>query len=1073
MSKPRLNFLVLLLFALTGLTGLAYEVLWRRMLSVAMGGSIYATAAVLSSFMGGLFLGSIVVGRWADRWKNLLRAYGLFELLIAAFALFFPIACRGLVSLQRVLYPSIGGHYLSMTGVKFAGAFCLLLFPTFLMGGTFPLLSKFYLRSRLSVGKGIGRLYSVNTGGAVLGTALAGFVLIRAFGVRGTNLVAVALNVAVGAAAIALSIGRASTPSSSPSPPKTSQRSLSRWRRRAVLAAFAISGFTALCYEVLWTRVLVFIVGNTTYSFTIMLSTFLVGLSLGSYFFSRFFDRGKDLFVKAAIIEVLIGIFALVGIVLTQSFYPLFQWLKALFPSWSYFPYTLVRYAIASISLLPPAILFGMSFPVVIAIYAGEYRDLGSDVGRAYGSNTVGAIFGSVAAVFVLIPIFGITAAFILTAAANLAIGFLFLRLSPLLSPRKKALTAACVVAVFGCLVLSLPARIDIAISTDSGERKRGKLIFYQEGAAGTVAVFLDAEQNFKMMEIDGASQVPTDLDALQAFRLLGHLPFFIHPQPKEVLVTAFGGGITTGAILTHPVERVDAVEICPSVFEAAKHFGEENDYVLGDERLRLIVGDANNYVKTTDRMYDVIASDATHPAAAESWVLYTREFYAACRELLREDGVICQWVPLHALPTSHLRIILRTFQDVFPHTSLWFARGYTVMLGTLQPLVIDVERINELLQRDKRTSAQLREVHLESVPAILKNLILDEDDVRRFAGDSPVATEDNSPLAFAENEAIGRKLPPINVGALAMAVGDGFPKVVGATDSEEKTIRAAVAIRRLYLETVRCLKERKLVEGLKHLEKVLAFGREDADLSWYLRRLTILAFRRYRKEEHLDEALRDFRRWATIFPRSPWTRIGLGHFLMDKGEEQGDPDLIDEGLGELSQAVELAPGDPIVLGEVAHAFAVAGSDEEAIPFLEEYMRRVPGVTENWRKLVGAYLRTGRDDKAIPLLKKLADLNPKDPASWSTLAGAYVGAGRYRDARDALLKALQLDPHNPIFQDNLERLEELIEQKPPPQEESDSEAAPSAGAGESPEIPPTAGQNASVTGCLCAIALSR
>ena len=379
-----MNSIVLLLFGISGATGLIYEVLWRRMLSVVLGGSIYATAAVLSSFMGGLFLGSIIVGRWADRWRNLLRAYGLFEVLIAGFALFFPLACGALVSLERVLYPALENRLPLLTGAKFGVAFCVLLFPTFLMGGTFPLLSKFYLRGELPVGKGLGRLYSVNTGGAVLGTVLAGFFLIRALGARGANLTAIALNGAVGVAALVLSIRAAITPSGAAAPAEA-RRGIRRSTRRAVLAAFALSGFTALCYEVLWTRVLVFVVGSTTYSFTIMLSTFLLGLALGSYVFSRFPGRGKDLFLKAAIIEILVGIFALLGMAVTRSFYPLFGSLKGLFPTWSYFPYTVVRYAIASLALLPMAVLFGVSFPVIVAIYAGGYETLGSDVGRTGG----------------------------------------------------------------------------------------------------------------------------------------------------------------------------------------------------------------------------------------------------------------------------------------------------------------------------------------------------------------------------------------------------------------------------------------------------------------------------------------------------------------------------------------------------------------------------------------------------------------------------------------------------------------------------------------------------------------
>ena len=1024
-AGPRQNLLALLLFALSGLTGLVYEVLWRRMLSVVLGGSIYATAAVLSSFMAGLFLGSVVVGRWADRWKNPLRAYGLFEILIAAFALVLHPASRGLISLQSHLYPSLESNPLALGVVRFATSFGILLFPAFLMGGTFPLLSKFYLRDSSSVGKGIGRLYSVNTGGAVLGTVLAGFFLIRLLGTRATNLAAIALNAAVGIAAVGLSSGKFIKPPSAVSPTTSVLKTYSRATRAALLTGFALSGFTALCYEVLWSRVLVFVVGNTTYSFAIMLSTFLLGLTLGSYLFALLLARKKNLFMSAAVIELLIGIFALVGMALTRSFYGIFDNLKGSFSTWGYVPYTVVRYALASMALLPQAILFGLFFPALVSIYTGNYEKVGGDVGRAYGSNTVGAIFGSAAAVFLLIPAFGLSGAMLVTAVVNVSIGLVLLGLSPELSSRKKSVSALVAVVVFACAVVGLPPRIDIGTSSEGLEGERGELVFYREGASGTVAVFLDAEQGLKMMQIDGQPQVPTDLDAMQAFRLLGHLPFFMHPNPKDVLVTAFGGGITTGAILTHPVERVDAVEICPSVFEAAKLFEQENNGALSDPRLRLIVDDANNYVKVTDHTYDVIASDATHPAAFESWVLYTRDFYSACRSLLREGGVMCQWVPLHGLPTSDLKIILRTFQDVFPHASLWFARGYAVMLGTPKRLVLDAGRINEVLQANNKASADLRRVHLESVPAILKNLVLDEEDVRRFAGDSPIATEDNSPLAFAEKRAFGRRTIPENAAALAGAVTDTFPTVVGAGESEEKAILAAARVRRPYLNAVRSWDERNPVEGLRYLEEAFAVSLEDADLAWYLRWMTILSFARYRKEEDLGKAITDFRRWAEVFPRSPWTRIALGHFLMDKGRLDENAGLVDEGIAELRRAGELASGDPFALEEVSHALLSAGKDEQAISFLEKYREAIPDDVENWRNLVGAYVRTDKYDKAIPLLERIAEHYSEDPTSWSSLAGAYEAVERYADARRAILKALRLDPHNPTFQLALDRLEEL------------------------------------------------
>lgn len=1051
---------VLVLFTLSGMTALVYEVVWRRMLSVTLGGSIYATSAVLAAFMGGLCLGSIVVGGWADRWKNPLRAYGMFEILIAGFALAVPALCGGLLSLERSLYPSLGESPALLTGVKFVASFVLLLFPTFLMGGTLPLLTKFYLRSRITIEKGVGRLYSVNTFGAVLGAALAGFVLTKYLGTRGANLAAIVVNAAVGIAAVILSRGIsverptavAATTSEEPQAPS---------RRRVVLLLFALSGFTALSYEVLWTRVLVYVVGNTTYSFAIMLSSFLLGIAIGASLFAKYLTRGEGFPGRVGVMEVLIGVFALTGMALTRSFYPIFQSLKQVFVSWSYWPYTLVRYLIAVAALLPQALVFGMVFPAITSIYAKQSDRVGGDIGRAYASNTIGAVLGSVCAVFVLIPLVGLAGTMALMAFLNVLIGGAFLGLSSQYSRKGRLAFASGMVAAFLVLVIALPPRIDVGSASQGLRGKRGELIFYEEGAAGTVAVFLDPDQGLKMMEIDGNPQVPTDLDALQAFHLLGHLPFFVHPNAnvvgqasapagvQDVLVTAFGGGITTGAILMHPVERVDAVEICPSVFEAAQYFADENNMVLEDRRLRLITADANNYVKATNQTYDIIASDATHPGASESWVLYTRDFYDACRQRLREGGVMCQWVPLHSLSTTDLKTILQTFQDVFPHASLWFARGYTIILGTPQPLVVDVGRINEFLRRTDATRTLFRRVHLETVPALLKNLVLDEVSFRQFAAGAPIATENNSPLAFAEERAFGGYSIPANIAALAEGIADDFPKVVGATDAEEKAIAAVVAIRRPYLKAVQCWHERKPIEGLGYLEKVYASGvGEDGDLAWYLRWMSILASRRYLKSGDVEEGLTRFRRWSEVFPESPWTRVGLGHLLLEKGIFGEKPALIDEGLAALAKGVELAPGDPVVLHEVSQAFLSVGKDAEAIPFLEKYVEALPDDPTIWRNLVGACLRAGDFEKAIPFMEKLAAQYPNDPIAWSTLAGAYEELQRYADAHRALLRALQLDPYNPTFQFALRRLERLKESV---DETLDQESGPSP---QTPDTPP-------------------
>jgi spermidine synthase len=257
-----------------------------------------------------------------------------------------------------------------------------------------------------------------------------------------------------------------------------------------------------------------------------------------------------------------------------------------------------------------------------------------------------------------------------------------------------------------------------------------------------TVAGFPDGS---RLLRVNGAGEVPTDLDSIRTFRLLGNLPMVLHPAPERVLVVAFGGGITLDAVDRHDPAELACVEIAPAVVGAAPWFEAWNDGVwrrLDSQRIRLIRQDGRNHLLHTDERYDAIIGDATHPASADSWLLYTREFYELCASRLAPGGVVAQWLPLHGLTASDYRTILRTFGGVFPHASLWLTPGYSVLVATPGPLRPDLERLRGALA-DPGVRAGLAEVGLDDPVSLLGTLALDARALERFAGAGPVNTDD------------------------------------------------------------------------------------------------------------------------------------------------------------------------------------------------------------------------------------------------------------------------------------------------------------------------------------------
>ena len=311
-------WVVLACFFVSGASGLVFEEVWTRELTLVFGSTTLALSTVLSVFMGGLALGSRLGGRIADRLRDRLGAYAAAEAGIGLYALGVPLLLRLYPALNAALYRLLGDHPVGLSAGRFAAAALLLLIPTTLMGATLPILSRHFVPAvgrRAEIGATVGRLYALNTFGAVVGTFLGGFVLLPRVGVAITNYSAGAANLLLalfvlatrnrGAKpldlALAASLAEAQLelelelglePDPEPSEPaEAATFSASTGQRRLALFAFAISGGVAMLYQVLWTRALAIVLGSSIYSFTLILLAFLVGLGLGTALLSRLAAR--------------------------------------------------------------------------------------------------------------------------------------------------------------------------------------------------------------------------------------------------------------------------------------------------------------------------------------------------------------------------------------------------------------------------------------------------------------------------------------------------------------------------------------------------------------------------------------------------------------------------------------------------------------------------------------------------------------------------------------------------------------------------------------------------------------
>jgi spermidine synthase len=739
--------LILLLFAASGCAALIYEIIWFQLLQLVIGSSSISLGVLLGVFMGGMCLGSWLAPRLLAPTRHPLRVFAALELGIGVMAL---LILWGLPIVSGI-YTTLG----SSLAVRLLLATVCLLPPTLMMGATLPAVSRWVSTSSAGL-PWIGGMYGANLVGAVAGSLLAGFYLLRVYDMAIATYAGVAINVAIALAASALAGGTAWVPLSPAAPRTASARSdcepgaAPEIRRRA-LGAIALSGLTALACEVVWTRLLSLAFGATVYAFALILAVFLFGLGVGSGLGSLLLRRAIRPLPALGWIQILIcPAIAWASFMLTQAlpYWPNPEHART--DLWLTFQLDLIR---SLIVVLPAAVLWGCSFPLAVAAISTPGQDPARVVGGVYAANTIGAIAGALGTSLILVGTLGSQhtqqALMIVAALAGvLALSrhsFMF------------ATAGALVAAALALTVQPVPGLLAAYGRRSAQWAGLSNIVYSGEGRNSFVAV-TRASTGVLNYHAAGKVQASVQAEDMRLQRMLGHLSHLIPRTPRRVLVIGCGAGVTAGAVSLGPgVERLTIAEIEPLAPEVAgKYFGDYNYHVIDNPKVSVRIDDGRHFLMTTDEKFDVITTDLIDPWVKGVATLFTREFFESARQHLNPGGVVTQFVQLYQSNTETVKSEIGTFVSVFPNTVIWGntnnGQGYDlVLLGQVDSVQIDIDALQARLDSPAyaEVAQSLREIGFSSAVQLMSTYAASALDLAPWLSDAAVNRDRNLRLQY------------------------------------------------------------------------------------------------------------------------------------------------------------------------------------------------------------------------------------------------------------------------------------------------------------------------------------
>jgi len=756
------------LFFGSGCAALIYEVVWYQMLQLAIGSTTISVGVLLATFMGGLCIGSIGLPRLKTK-IHPLKMYALIEAGVAVLGL---LVWAAIPLIDRVYIAANGMGLPNMLLRAIVAAICLLP-PTALMGASLPAAARWIEATRSGV-SWWGFLYGTNTVGAVFGSLLAGFYLLRMYGVGAATLAAVAINLVVAAISFALAARTPESVEAAAAPAEDlseTPETIADENPGSIYVTIGLSGASALGAEVVWTRLMGMMLGSTVYVFSIILAVFLIGLAIGSTV-GAWISRSVRPRLALGWCQILLTLgvaWTSYMIAVSLPYWPVDPLLSS--SPWYTFQVDMARCLWA---ILPPAILWGASFPLALTAVAGSGQDPAIVVGRVYAANTLGAIIGALGVSLVLVPMAGTQQAqrVLLAIAAVSA----FTALMPYVRDQKSVgisglLAASMVLAMV--LLVGLPAVPGELIAY--GRRMplnvgQSTILYTAEGRNSSVAISRWNSGEI-YINVNGHVEATTEIYDMKLQRMVGHLPGLLHPNPKSVLGIGFGAGVSAGTFTRYPgIEHITICEIEPVIPPTStRFFGRQNYEVMNNPKTHIVYDDARHYVMTTTNKYDIIASDPLDVFAKGTAALYSKEYFDAVKAHLNPGGYFSLYVPLYESDLRTVKSELATFFESFPNATVWAntrnGEGYDmVFMGQAEPLKINIDEVQQRLARPDYApvAESLREVGVPSTLALFSTYTGRKTDLGQWSAGSEINRDSNLRLSYLAGWGINSQLADV-----------------------------------------------------------------------------------------------------------------------------------------------------------------------------------------------------------------------------------------------------------------------------------------------------------------------
>ena len=700
-----------LLFVLSGAAGLIYESIWARYLGLFVGHSAYAQIIVLVIFLGGMAAGAMAVSRWSERLKQPLWAYAIIEFVVGYLGLFFHDAFQAVTGwAYATIYPDLAGSW-TLAAAKWAIAGGLILPQSVLLGMTFPLMSAGVLRlARTQPGRILSLLYFSNSLGAAVGVLVAGFYLVGRTGLEGTLLTAAILNLVVAAATGLLMLARRPQPRRTAAPPKEAvpiRRTPAGLERLLILVSLG-TAVGSFIYEIAWIRMLALVLGSATHSFELMLSAFILGLALGAWWIRAHADRLPEPLKTLGVVQCTMGVLALATLPLYVAS---FDWIASLLSTLTrtdsgYTAFTLARYALCLLIMLPATFCAGMTLPFITRTLMAQGQGERA-IGAVYSWNTFGSIVGVVLGGLVLLPVLGLKALLIAGALVDIGIGLLLLWRLGSKKPQRRLLIAAAAVSLVFTALIAGSVRLDTRLLSSGVYRtgavagpERREVTFYRDGRTATVTASRLVPSGQISLATNGkadaslaavwfrqcdaaAGRAPLMADA--ATQTLLPLITLAHaPRAQSAAIIGQGSGMSSHLLLGSPaIQAMVTIEIEPQMIEGSRAFYPANRRAFDDPRSKIVIDDAKSYFASEQRKFDIIMSEPSNPWVSGVSSLFTTEFYDRVRQYLTPEGVFGQWLHLYELDDDLVLSVLAAIQQNFRSYEIYqVARGDVLVLA-------------------------------------------------------------------------------------------------------------------------------------------------------------------------------------------------------------------------------------------------------------------------------------------------------------------------------------------------------------------------------------------------------